>query len=101
MLIQWTIDINQYFGIFIDSESDSDKNRGVESRELGWNGYFKVLRNVMFEPRVLSNNWSIPFGPKPHITSQFVPRKIKPPPIHRHIFTRFYLRVLFLFPNKK
>jgi hypothetical protein len=29
MLIQWTIDINQYFVIFIDSDSDSDKNRGV------------------------------------------------------------------------
>jgi hypothetical protein len=105
MLIQWTIDINQYFVIFIDSESDSDKNRGVErtrgDRELGWNGYFKVLRNVTFEPRVLSSNWSIPLALNPTSRSNSSTRKKKPTPIHRHIFTRFYFRVLFLFPNKK
>ena len=76
MIVQWTIDINQYFVIFIDSDSDSDKDRGVErtrgDRKLGWNRYFKVLRNVMFESRVLSNNWSVPFAPKPHIAIQFV-----------------------------
>jgi hypothetical protein len=105
MLIQWTIDINQYFVIFIDSESDSDKNRGVErtrgDRELGWNGYFKVLRNVTFEPRVLSSNWSIPLALNPTSRSNSSTRKKKPTPIHRYIFTRFYFRVLFLFPNKK
>jgi hypothetical protein len=31
MIFQWTIDINQYFVIFMDSDSDSD--RGVVCRK--------------------------------------------------------------------